>query len=124
MTRPIIVIQLCLLAGGAVVNAQMDPYFSTISHPLPQGTMMVMLLSDFQSARSTNDFFTGASLYKMEVAGFGGEDLPARRTPIRRPPSPPAITDSVSHDAGLALSGGVQVSSGCCSSADPVYISD
>src|ERR1017187_5294242 len=149
MIKAIIVILLCLLAGGGVVNAQMDSYFSTISHPLPQDTLMVMLLSDFQSARSTNDFFTGmgmvqygltprwtvgfmtegqkifglpttyggmrinsyfrvfphdhllnftlygeyeglngAALYKMEVAGFGGEDLNeplalARRTPVR-----------------------------------------
>jgi hypothetical protein len=149
MTKPIIVILFCLLAGGGVVNAQMDPYFSTISHPLPQDTLMVMLLSDFQPARSTNDFFTGmgmvqygltprwtvgfmtegqkifglpatygglrinsyfrvfphdhllnftlygeyeglngAALYKMEVSGFGGEDLNeplalARHTPVR-----------------------------------------
>ena len=127
----------------------MNPYFTALNHPVPQDTMMVMLLSDFQSARSTNDFFTGmgmvqygltprwtvgfmaegqnifglpatygglrissyfrvfphdhllnftlygeyeglngAALYKMEVAGFGGEDLnepltPARRTPVR-----------------------------------------
>jgi len=127
----------------------MDPYFSTLNYPVPQDTMMVMLLSDFQSARTTNDFFTGmgmvqygltprwtvgfmaewqkifglpttygglrinsyfrvfphdhllnftvygeyeglngAALYKMEVAGFGGEDLDeplalARRTPVR-----------------------------------------
>jgi len=138
-----------LCGGGAVLEAQMDPYFTAINHPVPQDTMMVMLLSDFQSARSTNDFFTGmsmvqygltplwtvgfmaegqrifglpttygglrinsyfrvfphdhllnftlygeyeglngAALYKMEVAGFGGEDLNeplalARRTPVR-----------------------------------------
>ncbi|MHB8527817.1 MAG: hypothetical protein ACYDD2_16965 [Candidatus Acidiferrales bacterium] len=149
MIKPIIVILLYLVAGSGVANAQMDPYFSTISHPLPQDTLMVMLLSDFQSARSTNDFFTGmgmvqygltprwtvgfmaegqkifgspvtygglrvnsyfrvlphdhlvnftlygeyeglngAALYKMEVAGFGGEDLNeplalARRTAVR-----------------------------------------
>jgi hypothetical protein len=127
----------------------MDPYFTALNYPVPQDTMMVMLLSDFQSARTTNDFFTGmgmvqygltprwtvgfmvegqkisglpttyggfrinsyfrifphdhllnftlygeyeglngAALYKMEVAGFGGEDLneplaSARRTPVR-----------------------------------------
>lgn len=137
------------LCGGAALNAQMNPYFAAINYPLPRDTMMVMLLSDFQSARSTNDFFTGmgmvqygltprwtvgfmaegqktfslpttygglrisssfrvfphdhllnftlygeyeglngAALYKMEAAGFGGEDLngplaPARRTPVR-----------------------------------------
>lgn len=127
----------------------MNPYFSALNYPVPQDSMMVMLLSDFQSARTTRDFFTGmgmvqygltprwtvgfmlegqkifglpltygglrinsyfrvfphddllhftlygeyeglngAALYKMEVAGFGGEDLneplaSARRTPVR-----------------------------------------
>jgi len=127
----------------------MTPYFTAINHPVPQDTLMVMTLSDFQSARSSNNFFTGmemvqygltprwtvafmvegqkifglpvtygglrigsylrlfphdhrwnvtvygeyeglngASLYKMEVTGFGGEDLnaplaAARRTPVR-----------------------------------------
>ena len=127
----------------------MNPYFTAVNYPVSRDTMMVMALSDFQSARSTNDFFTamgmveygltsnwtvgfmvegqkiigspatyggwrastylrviphdrllnftlygeyeglnGAALYKMEVAGFGGEDLEeplasARRTPVR-----------------------------------------
>ena len=149
MIRGIVVALLFLFGGGAGAQAQMDAYFSTINHPVPKDSAMVMLLSDFQSARSTNDFFTGmtmvqygltprwtvgfmaegqkifglpttyggirvssyfkvipkdhllnftlygeyeglngAGLYKMEVAGFGGEDLdgplaPARRTPVR-----------------------------------------
>lgn len=127
----------------------MTPYFSAISHPVPRDSMMVMALADFQSARSTRNFFTGmgmaeygitprwtvgimaegqkilglpvtyagvrvnsylrvfphdsllnftiyceyeglngAALYKMEVAGFGGEDLDepldqARRRHVR-----------------------------------------
>jgi hypothetical protein len=127
----------------------MDPYFSTINYPVPRDTMMVMLLSDFQWARTGADFATGmvmvqyglaprwtvglmaegqkisglpvtyggfrintyfrlfphdhllnftlygeyedlngAALYKMEVAGFGGEDLEeplaqARSTSVR-----------------------------------------
>jgi hypothetical protein len=135
------------MAGMGSMN--MDPYFTAINYPVPRDTMMVMLLSDFQSARTGNNFFTGmamvqygvtsrwtvgfmaegqkifglpatfggfrinsyfrlfphdhllnftlygeyeglngAALYKMEVAGFGGEDLdeplaPARRTPVR-----------------------------------------
>ena len=51
-------ILLFLFAVGPVLQAQMDAYFTAISHPVPQDTMMVMLLSDFQSARTTNDFFT------------------------------------------------------------------
>lgn len=127
----------------------MNPYTSTISYPVAKDTMMLMVLPDFQSARSTRNFVTGmlmleygltsqwtvglmvegekigglpavygglrvntyvrlfphddilnftlygeyeglngAALYKMEVAGFGGEDLQgpleeARRTPVR-----------------------------------------
>jgi hypothetical protein len=144
-----LLILLFSLGGGAGLHAQMDPYFTAIDHPAPKDTLMVMLLSDYQSARSTNDFFTGmtmfqygvtsrwtvgfmaegqkifgspityggfrvstyfhvlpndhllnftlygeyeglngAALYKMEVAGFGGEDLNeplaiARRTHVR-----------------------------------------
>jgi hypothetical protein len=135
--------------GDDMSTMDMDPYFTAINYPVPRDTMMVMLLSDFQSARTGNNFFTGmamvqygitsrwtvvfmaegqkifglpatyggfrinsylrlfphdhllnftlygeyeglngAALYKMEVAGFGGEDLeeplaPARRTPVR-----------------------------------------
>jgi hypothetical protein len=135
--------------GDDMSTMGMDPYFTAINYPVPRDTMMVMLLSDFQSARIGNNFFTGmamvqygitsrwtvgfmaegqkisglpttyggfrinsyfrlfphdhllnftlygeyeglngAALYKMEVAGFGGEDLdeplaPARRTPVR-----------------------------------------
>jgi hypothetical protein len=135
------------MAGMGSMN--MDPYFTAINYPVPRDAMMVMALSDFQSARTGNNFFTGmamvqygvtsrwtvgfmaegqkifglpttyggfrinsyfrlfphdhllnftlygeyeglngAALYKMEVAGFGGEDLeealaPARRTPVR-----------------------------------------
>jgi hypothetical protein len=147
--RGFLVILLFCLLTVPFLEAQMDAYFTAINHPVPQDTMMVMMLSDFQSARSTNDFFTGmsmvqygltprwtvgfmaegqkifglpttygglrinsyirvfphdhllnftlygeyeglngAALYKMEVAGFGGEDLSepleaARRTPVR-----------------------------------------
>jgi hypothetical protein len=128
---------------------QMNPYFSAISYNLPKDMLMLMLLPDFQIARTGPNFLTGmimvqygltdrltvgvmaegqkipglpatygglrfnayfrvfpddhflnftlygeyeglnkAALYKMEVAGFGGEDLEgslreARRTPSR-----------------------------------------
>lgn len=147
--RCFLVLLLFVFGGGAVLEAQMDPYFTALNYPMPRDTMMVMLLSDYQSARSTNDFFTGmsmveygltsrwtagfmeegqkiyampttyggmrinsyvrvfphdhllnftlygeyedlngASLYKMEVSGFGGEDLSeplalARNTRVR-----------------------------------------
>ena len=142
---------LLIFSGNAALNAQMqmDPWFTAIGHPLPADTVMVRLLSDFQSARTGRNFFTGmsmmqygltsrwtvglmfegqkifglpttygglrvnsyfrvfphdhflnftiygeyeglneAALYKMEVAGFGGENLSgplaeARRTPVR-----------------------------------------
>ncbi len=127
---------LLLYFGVAVLEAQMNPDFTAINYPVPRNSLMVMALSDYQSARSTNDFFTGmmmveygltqrwtagfmvegekiygmpttyggmrinsyyrllphdhllnftlygeyeglngAALYKMEVSGFGGEDL-------------------------------------------------
>jgi hypothetical protein len=40
----------------------MDPYFAALNYPVPQDTMMVMLLSDFQSARTTNDFVTAMGM--------------------------------------------------------------
>ncbi len=139
----------CLAGQDEASTMAMNPYFSTLNYPTPRDTMMVMALSDFQAARSTNDFFTGmgmvqygltsrwtvsvmaegqkifglpatygglrvgtsvrvfphdrllhftlygeyeglngAALYKMEVSGFGGEDLNqplalARSTPAR-----------------------------------------
>jgi hypothetical protein len=131
------------------LQAHMNPYFSAINYNLPKDTLMLMLLPDFQIARTGPNFFTGmimaqygltdrltvgmmaegqkisglpatygglrfnayfrvfpddhflnftlygeyeglngAALYKMEVAGLGGEDLEgslreARRTPVR-----------------------------------------
>lgn len=128
---------------------QMNPYFTAINYNVPKDTLMLMLLPDFQIARTGPNFLTGmfmaeyglterltvgvmvegqkisglpvtyggvrfnayfrvfphdhflnftlygeyeglngAALYKMEVAGFGGEDLEgslgeARRTSVR-----------------------------------------
>ena len=45
----------------------MDPYFSTLNYPVPQDTLMVMLLSDFQSARSTNDFVTAMGMVQYGI---------------------------------------------------------
>jgi hypothetical protein len=133
--------------SGSAMN--MNPYFSPINYPIPQGMLMVMVLPDFQASRYTRNFETGmimvqygitsrwtagvmaegqkilgqpitygglrfntyfhvfpsdrllnftiygeyedlnaAALYKMEVAGFGGEDLEgslreARHTAVR-----------------------------------------
>jgi hypothetical protein len=130
-------------------QAPMNPYFSAFNYTLPKDTLMLMLLPDFQIARTGPNFLTGtimveygltdrltvgvmaegqkinglpvtyggvrfnayfhvfpndhflnftlygeyeglngAALYKMEVAGFGGEDLEgslakARRMPVR-----------------------------------------
>ncbi len=138
---------LFLTAPGPALHAQMNPYFTAVSYPIPRDTMMVMLLPDYQIAQTGPNFVTGmamvqygitsrwtvgfmvegqkisgmpftyggvrvnsylrlfpkdhllnftvygeyeglnaAGLYKMEVAGFGGEDLSgplsvARRTP-------------------------------------------
>ncbi len=144
--------QVFLLAAAILVmactaRAQMDPYFTAINVPAPKGTLMLMLLPDYQLARTGPNFLTymgmaeygitnrwtvgfmaegqkigglpatfggvrfntyfqilphdrllhltlygeyedlnAASLYKMEISGFGGEDLTiplslARNTP-------------------------------------------
>ena len=136
-------------AMEAASQEQMNPYFSAKAYNLPKDMLMLMLLPDFQIARTGRNFLTGmtmaeygvtdrltvgvmaegekigglpvtygglrfnayfhvfpedhflnftlygeyedlnaAALYKMEVAGFGGEDLEgslreARRTPVR-----------------------------------------
>jgi len=66
---------LFLFGGGIVFEAQMNPNFTALNYPVPRDTMMVMLLSDYQSARSTDDFFTGMSMVEYGLtprwtAGF------------------------------------------------------
>ncbi len=134
--RCFLLILLFVFVGSAALEAQMDQNFTAINYPVPRDSLMLMQLMDYQSARSTDDFFTGmsmmeygltarwtagfmvegqkiygmpttyggvrinsyflvfprdhllhftlygeyeglngASLYKMEVTGFGGEDL-------------------------------------------------
>ncbi|HUX68663.1 MAG TPA: hypothetical protein VMV31_14345 [Terriglobales bacterium] len=46
--------------------AQMDPYFTAVNAPLPQGALMVMELPDFQVARTGPKFTT-----TMEMAEYG-----------------------------------------------------
>jgi hypothetical protein len=45
---------------------QMNPYFTAFNYPIAKDTMMVMLLPDFQSARSGPNFFTA-----MEMVEYG-----------------------------------------------------
>ena len=129
-------------------EAPMDAYFTAINYPIPKDMLMVMLLPDFQTARSGANFFTAmemaqygitsrwsagfmveeqkifglpttfgglrfntyfrlfphdhllnftlygeyehlnqAALYKMEVAGFGGEDLVGPLSVARHSPA-------------------------------------
>ena len=133
---------------SAMPEEHMDPYFTAINYPIPKDMLMVMLLPDFQSARSGPNFFTAmemaqygitsrwsagfmveeqkifglpttfgglrfntyfrllphdhllnftlygeyenlnqAGLYKMEVAGFGGEDLVGPLSVARNSPA-------------------------------------
>lgn len=133
--------------GAGPLHAQMDPYFTAVSTPMPKGSLMLMLLPDYQVAHTGPNFLTymgmaeygatprwtagvmvegekigglpatyggvrfntyfqlfphdhllhftlygeyehlnQASLYKMEISGFGSENLTvplevARRTP-------------------------------------------
>jgi len=74
----------------------MDPYFTAINRPVPEGTMTIMLLSDFQLARTGGNFFSHASgqagasptgpgaisLSRHALAGATGPaSLGARRAP-------------------------------------------
>jgi hypothetical protein len=47
-------------------SMQMNPYFTAINYPIAKDMMMVMLLPDFQVARSGPNFFT-----VMEMAEYG-----------------------------------------------------
>jgi hypothetical protein len=49
--RDILVVLLFLFGGSAVLEAQMDPYFTAISYPVPRDTMMVMLRRHLDSQR-------------------------------------------------------------------------
>jgi hypothetical protein len=55
-------------AGCAALEAQMDPNFTAINYPVPRDSLMVMPLLDYQSARSTNDFFTGMSMVEYGLS--------------------------------------------------------
>lgn len=46
---------------------RMNPYTGTISYPLAKDTMMLMVLPDFQSARSTRNFATGMLMLEYGV---------------------------------------------------------
>jgi hypothetical protein len=48
------------------MGMQMNPFFTAINYPIAKDLMMVMLLPDFQSARSGPNFFT-----VMEMAEYG-----------------------------------------------------
>ena len=50
-------------------QSQMNPYFSAINYTLPRDTLMLMLLPDFQIARTGRDFGTG-----MVMAQYGLTD--------------------------------------------------
>ncbi len=131
-----LILPLFFLAAAMALHGQMDPYFTAINYPAKKGSLMLMFLPDYQTARTGPNFvstmgmaeygitprwtagfmFEGekifglpaayggmrfntyfrlfprdhwlhftlygeyedlnqAALYKMEVSGFGGEDL-------------------------------------------------
>lgn len=53
-------------ASAATPKAQMNPYFTAVNYPVHKDTLMVMLLPDFQAARTGPNFFT-----VMEMAEYG-----------------------------------------------------
>jgi hypothetical protein len=87
--------------------AYMTPYFSTIDRPIPKGSMMVMLLSDFQSARYTDNFVTAMGMMQY---GACHADVPRvvgrpRAARLRRPrtgdpPNPRETSEQAPSRAG------------------------
>lgn len=55
------------LFGAAALHAQMNPYFTAISYPLPKDMLMVMPLVDFQVAQFTRNYFTGMGMLQYGV---------------------------------------------------------
>ncbi len=143
-----LLLPLFFLAAVTALQGQMDPYFTAINYPAGKGSLMLMWLPDYQTARTGPNFFTTmgmveygitpnwtagfmfegekifgqpttyggmrfntyirlfphdhwlhftlygeyedlnqAALYKMEVSGFGGEDLAGPLTLARRAPA-------------------------------------
>ena len=47
------------LPGWSQAQMNMNPYFTAINYPVEKHSLMLMAMSDFQSARYGNNFFTG-----------------------------------------------------------------
>ena len=61
------------------MDMQMDPYFTAINYTIPKDTVMVMLLPDFQIARSGPNFLTAMQMVEYGItsrwsAGFMSEE--------------------------------------------------
>ncbi len=54
------------LPGWSQAQMKMNPYFTAISYPLEEHSLMLMAMPDFQVARYGNNFFTG-----MLMADYG-----------------------------------------------------
>lgn len=54
------------LPGWSQARMNMNPYFTAINYPIEKHSLMLMAMSDFQSARYGNNFFTG-----MLMADYG-----------------------------------------------------
>ncbi len=55
-----------ILPGWSQAQMNMNPYFTAINYPLEKHSLMLMAMSDFQSASYGNNFFTG-----MLMAEYG-----------------------------------------------------
>ncbi len=54
------------LSGLSQAQMNMNPFFTAINYPVEKHSMMLMAMSDFQSARYGNNFVTG-----MLMADYG-----------------------------------------------------
>ena len=55
--------------GASSLYAQMDPYFTAVSTPMPKGSLMLMLLPDYQVAHTGPNFLTYMGMAEYGVTG-------------------------------------------------------
>jgi hypothetical protein len=97
-------LELCLLLLLAAsfapprLHAQMNPYFTAITTPVPKRTLMLMFLPDFQNARDGSDFFTfmGMAEYGVTPRWTAGMMVEGKKPPGSRPPTADCVSTPIS----------------------------
>ena len=56
-----------MLSGSMLAQMNMNPFFTAINYPLEEHSLMLMVMSDYQSARFGNDFLTGMLMVEYGI---------------------------------------------------------